>query len=307
MGTARVTQQLLVTRVLNNLTQQQRSILRLQEQLATGRRINNPSDDPLVARRALRAQAGISRNAQYISNLSTSRPGLVETETALRTVIDVLQRTMELTLQGASGTNSQVQRDQIASEVNQILESVLVQSNHVTNDRYIFGGHRTGTEPFVPTRGAAGEISAVSYQGDNNFIQLEIGDGVRLDVNETGQRAFQQTIPGSEDIFQMLIAIRDNLRSGDVNGLQTRLSELDRSQDQILVSVARIGAVQNRLDATEANLRTISIQLEQVLSDNLDADFAEVIVELNAQSNAFQASLNAGARVIQPSLLDFIR
>lgn len=307
MGTARVTQQLLTGRVLHNLNTQQRAILRLQEQLATGRRVNAPSDDPLASRRALAAQTEIAKNAQYISNISTARPGLIETETALRTVVDGLQRSNELTLQGASGTNSQVQRDQIASEINQILESMLAQSNHITNDRYIFGGARTGEAPFVAARDGSGEITSVAYIGDDASIQLEISDGVRVNINESGQRTFLPSIPGTEDIFQTLINIRENLRGGDLNGLQARLGELDRAQDQVLVAVARIGAVQNRMDTTEANLYTISGQLEQVLSDNLDADFAEVMIELNAQSNAFQASLNAGARVIQPSLLDFIR
>lgn len=307
MGTSRVTQQLLNTRVLNNLTQQQRAILRLQEQLATGRRVNRPSDDPLAARRALAAQNEIAKNEQYVSNITTARPGLIETETAMRTVVDALQRANELTLQGASSTNSQVQRDQIASEINQVLESMLSQANHITNDRFIFGGTRTGSEPFVATRAGNGEISSVDYVGDNEAIQLEISDGVRVDVNETGQRVFGQTIPGTEDIFQVLIDTRDNLRAGDLNALQERLGEIDRAQDQVLVAVARVGAVQNRMDKTEENLYTISVQLEQVISENVEADLATVIVELNAQTNAFQASLNAGARVIQPSLLDFVR
>jgi flagellar hook-associated protein 3 FlgL len=101
--------------------------------------------------------------------------------------------------------------------------------------------------------------------------------------------------------------LRDNLRAGNINALETRLEEFNRAQDQLLVSTARLGTVQKRLDQTESKLEDISVQMQQVVSDNIDADFAEVMVNLNSQTNAYQAALNASARVIQPSLLDYIR
>ncbi|MBI2433656.1 MAG: flagellar hook-associated protein FlgL [Candidatus Hydrogenedentes bacterium] len=306
MGSVRITQQLLVSRVLNNLNDQQRRILALQDQLSTGQRVNQPSDDPLAARRAIAAQAEIAKNEQYLTNISNAGPGLTETETALLTVVDILQRANELALQGASGAIDSEQRDQIATEINQLLESMLVQGNQTANGRYLFGGSRTLDAPFVATRDGSGEITAVAYEGNDTKVSIEISEGVRVEVNETGEDVFTQTISGTVDIFQTLIDSRDNLRADDLDALQTRLAELDLAQDQVLVAVSRVGAVQNRLDDTEANLSTISVQLEQVISDNIDADLAEVIVELNAQSNAFQASLSAAARVIQPSLLQFL-
>ena len=231
MGAVRTTQRLLIDRVLNDLSLQQREILRLQEQLSTGQIVNRPSDDALATRRAISAQAEISRNEQYLTNISTANPGLTQTDTSLMTTIDIIQRTRELTLQGASGTNSQLQRDQIALEVDQLLESMLSEANQLSNERYIFGGTVTLSPPFG----------------------------------------------------------------------------LSDAQDQVLVSVAKVGATQNRLERSDSNIQDINLQLLAVISDNIDADFAETIVELNAQSNALQASLDASARVIQPSLLNFLQ
>jgi len=307
MGTIRVTQRMLVNRVLNNLNYQSRRILQLQEQLSTGQRVNRPSDDPLAARRAVNAQTEVTKNDQYQTNISTVGPQLSESETSLMTVVDLIQRANELTLQGASDTNGQTQRDEIAIEINQVLEAVLVQSNHVTNGRFVFGGTRTLNQPFTVTRDANGEITSVTYEGNDEHFEIEISEGVRVIVNETGEDVFLQTSPATTDIFQTLIDIRDNLRAGDVNALTTRLEELGRAQDQLLVAGARLGAVQNRIERVDSNLQDITLQMEQVISDNIDADFADVILNLNAQSNAFQASLNAGARVIQPSLLDFLQ
>ena len=307
MAAVRVTQRLLVDRILNNLSDQSRELLKLQDQLATGRRVNKPSDDPLAARRALNAQNEISANNQYITNISTISPGLLESETTSLSVVDMLQRARELTLQGANGTNAQEQLDQIAIEVNQLLEGVLNQGNQITNDRYIFGGTRTSNPPFVATRDASGEIISVAYEGNDEDILIEISEGVQVVSNATGESVFQSTSASTVDIYQMLIDVRDNLRAGDSNGLQTRLEELTMAQDQLLLAVSRLGATQNRINRVEDNLSVVNVQLQEVLSDNVDADFAEVTLNLNAQFNAYQAALNAGARVIQPSLLDFVR
>jgi flagellar hook-associated protein 3 FlgL len=307
MGAFRVTQRLLVDRVLTNLGSQNRAILRLQEQLSTGQRVNRPSDAPLDARRAISARAEINKYEQYLTNISTAGPQLTETETTVQTVIDRVQRARELALQGASGTNAQTQRDQIAIEVNQLLEGILVDGNHQTNGRYIFGGTRTLAPPFEATRDANGEITAVTYVGNDTRFELEIQDGVRVPVNQSGSDVFGTTgLPGV-DAFQMLIDLRDNLRANDQTGMQARLTELDLADDQLGLALAGVGSVQNRMNGVEAELRTQITQQQQVLSDAIDADIAEVIINLNAQNNAFQAALSAGANVIQPSLLDFIR
>lgn len=306
MGAVRTTQRLLVDRVLGDLSRQQRRILRLQEQLSTGQVVNRPSDNALATRRAMGARGEVARNEQFITNISNLGPGLADTESALTTGIDIVQRVRELTLQGASGTNAQLQRDEIAIEIDQLLEGMLVQANRQSNDRFVFGGTVTQTEPFVATRDAADEISSVAYIGNDESINLEIQEGIRVAGNEPGSRVFTPAGVSGADVFQTLIDIRDNLRAGDINALETRLNELTDVQDQILIATARIGATQNRIERVQSNLEDINLQLEQVISDNVDADFAETIVELNAQSNALQASLNASARVIQPSLLSFL-
>jgi flagellar hook-associated protein 3 FlgL len=306
MASIRVTQQILINRALNNLSDQSRRIMNLQEQLATGLAVNRPSDNPLAMRRAINARAEITKNEQYLTNITSISPYQSETESTIMTVVNIVHRANELVLQGASDTNAQTQRDQIAIEINQLLESALNQSNHITNGRYIFGGTRTLNPPFVATRDANGEITAVAYEGNNERISVEVSDGVRIPYNETGVDVFLQTIPETTDLFQTLIDLRDNLRAGNTNALTNQMTELDKALDQLIIATTRVGAIENRFQQIDANLRDISQQLELVYSDSIDADFAEVIIQLNAQSNAFQAALTAAARVIQPSLLDYI-
>lgn len=304
MPTLRVTQGLMVMRTLNNLSAQTRRLLRLQEQLATGRIINAPSDGPLAARRAINLRTAIANSEQYLDNISSAGRPLLETVTAIQTVVSDFQRVYELTLQGASGTYAQPQLDSIAAEIDQLLEGVFAQANHQTAGRFVFSGTRTLSQPFVATRDADGHITAVAYEGNDEAIEIAVAEGILVAVNEPGSTVFHST----QDAFELLINIRDNLLAGDQTSLQNeRLTELKTLQDQLLMSIARIGATQNRTERLTNNLYDHIQQLRETLSDNIDADYAETVINLDAQSNAFQAALNAAARVIQPSLLDFMR
>ena len=306
MGTFRVTTQIIANRTLNNLSYQQRKLLSLQNQLSTMQRVNRPSDDPMATRRAMGAQSVVAQNEQYITNISTIGPYLSETETTIKTVEQYRQRAMELALQGSSGTNGQVQREQIAIEINQVLEDVASQANHITNGRYIFGGTDTKTKAFTVARNAAGEITGVTFAGNNRKFQVEVQTGARVNINETGDDVFMDTGGTSVNLFQTLIDIRDSLRSGDMTALETSTKDLTSGQDQLMVAVTRLGSTQNRIDRIDENLQDINTQEKGVVSDNIDVDVADLIVKINVANNAYQASLNAAARVIQPSLLDYI-
>ncbi|HEO70393.1 MAG TPA: flagellar hook-associated protein 3 [Candidatus Hydrogenedentes bacterium] len=303
MGGVRVTQGMIVQRTLSNINHHLHAIFRLQDQLATGLRVNSPSEDPIAVRRAIDARASIQRNEQYLANMESVGSQLTETTTTLQSVINTLQRAMELAIQGANGTNSQTQMGQIAGEVDQLIEGMLDLANHKTNDRYIFSGTRTKTKPFAVARDVDGFVTAVTYEGNDETIEVAVSDGIRVAANEPGSAPFMS----GRDLFQVLIEIRDSLRSGDQASVQNvLLDDLDVGMEQVLLSMARIGAVQNRIERGITDIEEFTISIEQLLSDTIDADFAETILNLNAQSNAFQAALNAGARVIQPSLLDFV-
>ena len=302
MTVLRVTPQIIAQSTLQNLNGQIKKILELQEQLATGLKVNSPSDDATATGQAISARTAIAKQEQYLANMSAVGPQLSESESVLDTVIDVMQRAYELTTEGANGTFSQTQLDEIATEINQLLETVVSEGNHITDNRYIFAGTRTLQAPFEATRDADGNITAVAYVGNDESIEVAIGDNVSLVVNETGYDAFQST----QDIFQLLIDIRDDLSTGDQGSLsEVRLAEIDTAIDQLLMSLTRVGTIESRIESTTASAEDSIIRLKEVLSDAIDADYAETVVNLNVQSNAYQAALDAASRVIQPSLLDY--
>jgi len=299
----RVTQGLLVQRTLTNLNRQLSRISVLQEQLATGRRVNRPSDDPIDARRAMNLRTLIAKNAQFQSNIDDIGPQLQESASTLLNVVDIVLRALELTTQGANETLGQAQLDVIALEIDQLLEAAVLAGNHRTNGRSIFAGTQTLADAFDVTR-VAGQITAVTYAGNDQSIAINISEGARTTINVTGDVAFQSKV----DVFAMLIGIRDDLLAGDQASLRdVRLAELESAREQTLMSVARFGAIQNRLERLSGDLQDAAIEFQELLSDKIDADFAETVLGLNIAETALAAALNVGARVMQPSLLDFLR
>ncbi|MCH8203678.1 MAG: flagellar hook-associated protein FlgL [Candidatus Hydrogenedentes bacterium] len=299
----RITQGMLVQRTLNNLNQQLRRISVLQDQLATGRRVNRPSDNPIDARRAMNLRTIIAKNEQFQANISDASPQLQESASTVLNMVDIMLRALELTTQGANEVVGQSQLDSIALEIDELLEAAVVAGNHRTNNRSIFAGTRTLADAFDVTR-VAGQITAVTYAGNDQPIEINISEGVRSEVNVTGSDVFQKNV----DIFAVLIGIRDDLLAGDQASLRdVRLAEIATGREQLLSSVAQIGAVQNRLERLQSNLADFNIDFQELLSDKIDADFAETVLGLTVAETALNAALNAAARVLQPSLLDFIR
>jgi len=303
MIVTRVTPTLIAQRTLRDVNAQLGRIATLQERLSTGSRVNRPSDDPIDARRAVNIRVLLQKNEQFMGNIDDTQTQLTDSETALDGVVSIFQRVLELTTQAANGTNGQSQLDAIALEIDGLLESALTAANTRTNGRTIFSGTRTLDDAFTATR-VAGEITAVTYNGNDQITSVDITDGAQVAVNIPGSQAFQDSV----DIFATLVGIRDDLRAGNQTNLQTtRLAEIQSALDQSLGGLARIGATANRLDRASAGLDDGNVQLKKLLSDKIDADFADTVLNLNVAQNAYEAALSAAGRILQTSLLDFIR
>jgi len=299
----RITQSFLVSRTLRDLNNQLNSLSVLQRQLATGRRVNRPSDDPIDAGRAINIQTQLTKSEQYTTNISNIGPQLSEAESVFDSVIDIFQRALELTIAASNETVGQDQLDQTAIEIDQLLEQIFLLSNTEVSDRSIFSGTRTGLAPFVATRDINNRITGVTYLGNSDPVEIQISEAARVNTSIPGDDIFQNTV----NMFEVLIGIRDDMEAGNQANLSAvRLGEIDAAQKHILLNMARIGALQNRLDRVGSTTEDFVLELQIQLSDRIDADFAETMLNFNIQQNSYQAALNASARILQNSLLDFI-
>jgi len=299
----RITPQILIDTVLADIRGAHGRLAETQRMLATGRRINAPSDDPVGTTRAMNLRTNITNTDQFLENIREATTFASESESALRTMIDYYHRARELTVRGATGTLNQQQRDVIALEINQILEALVDLANTQSNGRYLFSGTRTRIAPYSPNLNAAGEIMWNTYRGNSERFSTLVSPGVTVEMNAPGPTAFLNPLPA----FSTLAEIRDDLRAGDTDSLSNvRIGQIDDIMTALLDATALFGAKINRLDLIGQRLEDQSLSFRTRLSETEEADFMETAMRLEAQEVALQAALSAGARVLQPSLLDFI-
>ena len=294
----RVTSGMMVDGVLSDLRGTWARLSRCERQLASGKRISSPSDDPVGVVRALGLRSNLNQVERYLNNVDDGRNWIEMTDTALAQVGDILQRARELAVSTAGSVPDSTLRAAEA-EVSRLFEQLAEVGNTSYAGRYIFAGQETLTKPF--TVDTASSPPSYTYGGDSGSILREVGPGVSMQVNR----------PGDEALVPAFDAIRDylnTLRGGaGAKSPEAVLEGLDGAIDHVLGQRAHVGADGHRLELARARLQDMSFQLKSLLSETEDADMAEVITHLTTEEAAYRAALEAGARIIQPSLLDFLR
>lgn len=274
----------------------------LQNQLSSGYQINRPSDDPVGIENALRIKSSISHVEQWKANASEGLAYMNTTDTTLGDMTSMLQRANELAVQGANGTMSPDDRNKIALEIDQIKEQMVQLANTRVGSKYIFGG-TANNEPFPE--------GSTQWQGSDDIVKFQVGSSLSLEISVNGKKLFGVTpIDATSDTVGMLQTLEDlssALKTSDMDGIQTSIAGLEDQADNVVNYRAQLGARQNRMDSLYQQLDTTSLNLTQSLSDIIDADIAKTLVDFKSQENVYQAALSVGAKIIQPSLVDFMR
>jgi flagellar hook-associated protein 3 FlgL len=296
---SRVTQSMLNFQLTRNLNKNMARMDDAQNQLATGRRINRPSDDPVGISYSMRYRSEQSANTQYSENVDSALSWLDHADNTANQIGNLFNRVRELAVQGANGTNPQNALNAIASEVEQLRDQLITLGNSQFNGKSIFNGQMTNIDPYSKTN-PAGDAT------DDGGIQFEIGVGVNISVNISGNEILGHP-SDTDNAFKMMDDLHTALINGDSTGINAALSELDTRVDKFLEVRAEIGAKVNRIELAGDRLKDIDINLQQLQTKTEDADMAELITKLKTDEAVYQASLSVGSRIIQPSLIDFLR
>jgi flagellar hook-associated protein 3 FlgL len=290
----RVTTGMAQRHVLTDLRRVQERLATAQSQVSGGKRIEKPSDDPLGAERAMRLKDQLESTSAYRTAVDESRSWLDATDTGLESLGNIVQRVRELTLQAANGATTPSGRQSIKLEVDQLTEQLKTTLNSAYDGRRLFSGTATDTPPYSAATGDA-------YQGDGGAVVRQIGPGVSVQVNITGDDVLSGLLP-------TLRTLSTHLQSNDVASLQgTDLQALDAGFDNLTAKRAQVGAITNRVDAAGQRLDDVYDVASAFLSKTEDADLPQALTDLSAQQNALQAALRGGATLIQQSLMDFLR
>ncbi|KRE97962.1 hypothetical protein ASG89_29095 [Paenibacillus sp. Soil766] len=427
----RITQGMMNTQLLRNLNYNLGQMSHYQDQTATGRKINKPSDDPVGLSYAMRYRSDVTANEQYLENVDTATSWLDFTDTLMGQAGDALHRIRELSVEASNGSNPKTAMDAIKAEVMQLTDQLITIGNSSFNGKYVFNGQMTDKAPYsnkvtqVPfsssiqgtvnvntanvttannqlqlvidrgqevtvtlppkdysvggasefatdlqkaindalpqgssvlvsvgsgqelsiqtnNSGATGSVEitggtlatqwlsakqdlsdlvkttnsastdtmyhleAQYSRTDNKEIYFDIATGIRMPVNVIGNAAFGN--PSDDDnLFKVLNQITNALDQENSAGVSNLLGKLDTRMNSFLETRAELGAKSSRVQLSEERLKDININLKSLQSKTEDADMAELITTLKTYENVYQASLSVGAKVISPTLVDFLR
>ena len=296
MSIQRVTQSMMSQRSLEGLQLSLGRLARTQEQLSTGRILNRPSDSPTDTTAAMRMRSSLADTRQYVRNAEDGSGWLGQIDTTLQSMINETRKVRELAVQGASGAASATSRAALATEVEQLRESLIAQANTRYLERPVFGGVTAG---------------ANAYDADGAYIGTSAGevtrtiaDGVTIRVDMDAEKAFG---PHDANLFADLEEAALALRSGDQARISASIGKLDIGLDRLTGAVAEIGGRTNRLESALQRAQDAELAMTSSLSEIENVDLPRAMVDLQLQEVAYQSALAATARVMQPSLLDFLR
>jgi flagellar hook-associated protein 3 FlgL len=313
----RVTPQTLISSTLANFDRQTSLLAHLQEQASTGKKIIVPSDDPLNVSPLLTAKTQDSRLSQDLANIQTARSSLEVSTSALQEAHDVFTQARTLALDATQSTNDATSRASIAQQIDRLIDRLTSLANTQYNDRYLFAGAATGTQPFVVTKDSQGSPQSVSYQGADRGGAVPIGAQQSVDTLYSGQDVFQGESHGSSEVhdaFQSLIALRDQLLNVPnvpedqlVTDISASVTELDHVNDNVMNALGEQSASLQSLDDVESHVKTVQLNTQTQIGNLESVDLSQIIIQLQAQQNQLQLTMASSVRLFDQSLLDFLR
>lgn len=317
----RVTQSMLSSNMLRNLNVSYGKMSKYQEQLTSGKLVNRPSDDPVIAVKGMGYRVDLDKNVQFQRNIREAHSWLDSTDESLGQVGEALKRVKELIVQAANDTNTAEDRQKIGAEISQIKNQIQDIANSKVGENYIFSGTHTNQPLFVgdvingnfaavPDRTANPTAPLVATEKP---IEVNVFDGISMQINTTGVHLFT-------DVNNFMTKVERILTNPTMTGKEigealgatitdgnAKIPGLDAVTEKALTLRASVGARQNRVEMMENRLSLQEVNVTKQMSQNEDTDYAKAITQMVTTESIHQASLSVGAKIIQQTLVDFIR
>lgn len=294
----RVTNSMMLRSTLRDLNGSLGRLQQSQTELSTGRLVNRPSDDPTKATMAMSLR-NQSRVADQRQRAAEDASGWLDTAgSVLMEGVDLMSRVKELAVAASnSGATTAASRTAIASEMRSLREELLGMANAQYVDRPVFNGTAAGQ-----AYDAAG-----TYLGNDAAVIREVSPGVTVTVNMTGETVFGQQSAPEGDVFAVIDRLATAIENGDTTAIAAEHSNTDAARERMTEVVGQLGARAKRVEDIRSRNDLQKERLMQSLSEVEDADLAQSLIAVKARENAYNAALSAAAKVIPPSLVDYLR
>lgn len=326
----RVTNNMLTNSYLRDMRMNLSNMQKIQEQMTSGKEIRRPSDDPFKAERIMQINREIDANKQYNENITDTINWLDTTDTSLGQAGDVLQRVRELLVSSGNAGYSDKELKAIKDEVNEKVGQFSQILNTNFDGSYIFGGTRSTTKPvdvaqdgenkkmFYYKKGG-GELQNGDAELDmiDKKLSVQISQGVTMEYNVNATEVVKYGSDDKDDIRALFTRIVNHLDGNNDSGTKdpnavkelvgNDLDDITKALDNVLRIRAEVGAKQNRMDDAKGRNEDQNFNMTEILSKTEDIDLTEKTMEFSTMRTVYTASLQTSAKVIQPTLMDYLR
>ncbi|MBI5385919.1 MAG: flagellar hook-associated protein FlgL [Verrucomicrobia bacterium] len=286
----------------------------LQNQIATGQKLTLPEDDPTAMHRVLDFQTEESRIGQYQRNITYLRETAEANYNVMKGIKKISDRAGEIATL-ADDTKSPTELRTLGQEVTQLIKQAVQMMNGKLRGDYLFGGTRNQNPPYELATDSAGKVTSVTYQGNSAVTETEIAENNPFSVQVTGANTSGSGPLGlitdsrtGADFFNHLISLQQHLLDDDnASVTATDRPNLANDEENIISHLGSNGAMQARLDTAESLIGSRQQGVSNLISKEADADLSESIVRLSQSQTAYQAALQSASRILDKSLMDYLR
>jgi flagellar hook-associated protein 3 FlgL len=300
---------------MSNLNSLNKTLYRQHAQVSTGRAFQKASEAPIRAVRSMGLTVQVERNEQYLVNIESARSAFQETEDSLMAISNSIQGIKDNVLRGLNATYNADERKILAKEVEQLKENVIVQLNKEYSNKHYFGGFNTASRPF--TTNDTGDVlyngtllSDIDADGFDKLLEEEIfvqtGKSTQIGVSLPGVAIVGH---GDDNLFNVIDEIIANLESEPADGetLNNLMANLDDFFTNVQNQISTVGSKARNLEVMQHQAEEVKLNLSDALSKERDIEIEEAIINFTMTEMVYQSALAMSARIVQPTLIDFLR
>ena len=288
---------------LSSLNKSQQRQAQLNEQLSDGKAIHRPSDDPIRVIRSLRFQSNLQQNDQFTQQVKDAQSWMDTTDSAVQNLDSIIIRAKEIVTQ-AIGPNPAIGFQAAAEEIDGLINSAVDLGNTKLGSRYVFAGQMDTTQPFM--RNADG---TVTFNGDNNPVSMRIAPGAVSPDNDTINLTASNVFGPSMELFNQLNDIKKQLATGnpDLQDLSNNgLAKLETIENRVVSAHTELGARMSNYEMMQNILEDNSNVITADLAGAEDLDVPRAIIDFKTAESVYRTALSVGARIMPPSLADYL-
>jgi flagellar hook-associated protein 3 FlgL len=289
----------MVPDLLQELQQSQVQLNTALQQVSTGLRVNQPSDDPTASAAMVQNTIATGDLDQYTQNVSTALSTVQTANSVLSSVVTSLNSAVSAGTEGANGTNNASDLQDLANQVQGILNSVVSAANTSVGGSYLFGGTSTAT----PYTADAASPTGYTYNGNDGSNSVAIGDQTSVQINLPGSQIFSAA---GNSVIGSLSSLVTALKSGNSAGIETATASVDSALNYVGQQQVFYGNAEIQLNSQETFLQQDKVTLTTQASTLIGVNESTAATELSQAETDNSAALAAVAKVLPNTLLNYL-